>query len=664
MSEQANATGSDHNQLIRATSPYLLQHAANPVHWQVWSSSIFDASRASGKPILLSIGYASCHWCHVMAHESFEDPATATLMNTRFICVKVDREERPDIDHLYMSALHALGEQGGWPLTMFLDASGAPFWGGTYFPPEPRHGRPSFRQVLTAISAAYNNEQREVARISASLSQAVRGSAVGHPPGQLDPTACMRLAEAFVRRCDPVHGGLAGAPKFPNIPIFSLFWRLGVATHRQDLYNAVHDLLRGMSLGGIFDQLAGGFARYSTDELWLVPHFEKMLYDNALALDLLSSAHALSPNSLYAHAAGQTCGWLLREMRVTAADAAAAFAASQDADAAGEEGITYTWTHAEIDAILAERSENFKRAYDVTEAGNWEGRSILHLARPTGEEIEAFAQDRARLLTHRQHRPRPDRDETVLADWNGLAIVALARAAAVFRQTDWLAASRAAYSYIMQTLFTNSAGVAHAARQGRVTAPGLLDDQASMACAALALHEATGDQAYLADARALVQLTDALYAAPDGRFYLTSIATDDLPTAVLGRPFVVTDAATPSGNGMMAEALARLYLLTGEDSYRQRCDRLVDALCGGQAPAQTPSVLAAAFLLANGGTVEVIGDDDQATELLDAARAVLDPTLCIVHRRVPLPAEARVCRANVCGAPVHTVPDLIRSIRS
>ena len=361
------------NRLGEATSPYLIQHRANPVHWQPWDEAALAAARRQDKPILLSIGYAACHWCHVMAHESFEDPAIAAVMNEHFINIKVDREERPDLDQIYQHALALLGQHGGWPLTMFLTPAGEPFWGGTYFPPESRYGRPGLPEVLQSVSRIWREERHKVTSNTAALNEALARLArpeAGAPAGaELRAQTARRLVQAF----DTIHGGLGGAPKFPQAPILDLLWREALASGDQGMRHAVLHTLTNICQGGIYDHLGGGFARYAVDALWLVPHFEKMLYDNAQLLALLSEAWASTRNPLFAARAAETVGWLEREMLVEDA-----FASSLDADSEGEEGKYYVWDAAAIDRLLGAGAAAFRLAYGVTDSGNWEGRTVLN----------------------------------------------------------------------------------------------------------------------------------------------------------------------------------------------------------------------------------------------------------------------------------------------
>jgi uncharacterized protein YyaL (SSP411 family) len=672
------------NLLHRETSPYLLQHADNPVHWRGWGPEALAEARRTNRPIMLSIGYAACHWCHVMAHESFEDPATAAEMNALFVNIKVDREERPDIDHLYMSALHALGEQGGWPLTMFLTPDGDPFWGGTYFPPEPRWGRPSFRQVLHGVAEAFHSQHDAIGRNVAALRGTLAAASAARPGEAIGPDTLGQAADTLLRMTDTVRGGMRGAPKFPNPPIFRFLWQNAFRTGAEAGRDAVFLLLRRMSAGGIYDHLGGGYARYATDAEWLVPHFEKMLYDNGQILDLLALAHAHTPDPLFAARAAETVDWLIRDMTAAERAGRAAFAASEDADIEGVEGKFYVWTAAEIDRLLGADAASFKAAYDVTDAGNWEGHTILQRVTPPGTDAEeaALARARATLLAARAHRIRPGRDDKVLADWNALAITALCRAAMVFGRPDWLVLAVTVFDFLRTELVAPDGRIQHAWRLGRVTAAGLLDDQAGMARAALALFEATGEPGRLAQARDLVEAADRWFADAGGSYFLTASDAADVPFGPEGRPRTPADNATPAGNGVMADVLARLYHLTGEPSWRARADAVLTAFSGLEENlSAAPTLLAAADLLENAATVVVAGPatDPGAAALLAAALAAPDPAICVLRATTPdaVPpghpahgktatdssAAAYLCRAGVCGLPITDAAVLANLLR-
>jgi uncharacterized protein YyaL (SSP411 family) len=668
------------NLLKRETSPYLLQHADNPVHWRPWGKAALDEAKAANKPILVSIGYAACHWCHVMAHESFEDPETAALMNDLFVSIKIDREERPDIDRIYMAALHAMGEQGGWPLTMFATPDGTPFWGGTYFPPEPRWGRPSFRQVLQGVANAFHTGAEAVTQNSRALTDFLARQAtasVGDLPG---PAQLDGVAQAYLRMTDPEQGGLRGAPKFPNPPIFRFLWQNAFRSGDPAGQEALHLMLQRMSQGGIYDHLGGGYARYSTDAEWLVPHFEKMLYDNAQILELLALAHAHKPNPLYAERAAETVGWMLRDMTAQSIDGKTAFAASEDADSEGEEGRFYVWTEADVDAVLGADAAAFKRAYDVTSAGNWEGRTILRRVTPRGtpDEEAALARARDALFQAREKRVRPGWDDKVLADWNGLAIAALARAAAVFGQPAWLARAHEAFAFILANIRADHGGVAHAWRLSRITAAGMLDDQAAMARAALALHAATGDRAYLTEALGLLEAAQKNFADGHGGYFTTAADAADVP---LTRPRTAADDVTPSGNGMMAEVLARLYHLTGDAAWRTVAEGVMRAFSGQPDQlAGMATLLAAADMLEEAASVVVAGtpSDPAAAALIGAALRAPDPAIVVARAEAPdslpegHPAHGKtvglegpvayVCRRVVCGLPVGSPEALAQTL--
>jgi uncharacterized protein len=658
----------DRNRLGDETSPYLIQHRDNPVHWQPWGEAALAAAEAADKPILLSIGYAACHWCHVMARESFENPEIAAAMNRLFVNIKVDREERPDLDQIYQHALALMGEQGGWPLTMFLTPAGEPFWGGTYFPPDARWGRPGFGQVLEAISEAYRVKRDDVAKNVAVLGEALqrlgqpqRGGAILRQ--HLDP-----IAERLLRETDQIHGGIGSAPKFPQCGILELLWRAWKRTNQTAYRDAVIKALDAMCQGGIYDHLGGGFARYSTDARWLAPHFEKMLYDNAELVDLLTLVWQETKSSLYRQRIEETLGWVLREMRAPAGG----FASSLDADSEHEEGKFYVWSEAEIDAVLGNRAPLFKRFYDVTPAGNWEGRTILNRLNspvPAGAETErALAECRQLLLQARAARVRPGWDDKVLADWNGLMIAAMADAGLVFERPDWIEAARAGFAFVRQQMTAPDGRLLHSWRAGRAQHMASVDDYANMARAALALYEAAGDEALLAQARDWVAILDRHYADPIGGGYFFS--ADDTP-ALIARAKTAADSAVPAGNGTLVGVLTRLAMLTGDEAYQRRAEAVVETFSGELARNFFPlaTLLNNAELLAEPVQIVIVGNPDDAefTALRRAAyRASLANRLVMTvspGRELPAdhPAHGKGlvdgrAAAYVCVGPVCSLP--------
>ncbi len=584
------------NRLARETSPYLLQHKINPVDWWPWGPEALAEAKHSGKPILLSIGYAACHWCHVMAHESFEDPQVAAVMNELFVNIKVDREERPDIDQIYMSALHHLGEQGGWPLTMFLTSAGEPVWGGTYFPKTAQYGRPGFVDIMKEIARLFRDEPDRINHNRIGLLAALTAKAA--PAGQVTVgvTELDAAAAAIGQAFDHTNGGLGRAPKFPQCAMLEMLWRAGRRRRDTRFFDLVELTLEHICEGGIYDHLGGGFSRYSVDEKWLVPHFEKMLYDNAQLLELLALGFQRSGRTLFLQRASETADWLAREMTTPEGG----FSASLDADSEGHEGKFYVWTRDQVDAALGrEDGEYFAACYDVTPEGNFEGKNILNrlrflrVPRSSATQSDAALQYdltteeprlaalRYKLLEARAQRVRPGLDDKVLADWNGLMIAALANAGAALRQPPWLASASKAFAFVEQRMARDDR-LGHSWREGKLLFPGLASDHAAMIKAALALHEATGAPDYLARA---IQWQHALgrhYARPDGGYYLTA---DDAEGLII-RPDATIDEATPNPNGVAAQNLVRLASLTGDDHWRRRAD----ALFGGLLPAAAKSL--------------------------------------------------------------------------
>jgi uncharacterized protein YyaL (SSP411 family) len=615
-----SASLSRQNRLAGETSPYLLQHRHNPVDWWPWGTEALAQARKTNKPILLSVGYAACHWCHVMAHESFEDEGTARVMNELFVNIKVDREERPDIDQIYMSALHHLGEHGGWPLTMFLTPNGEPFWGGTYFPKTSRYGKPAFVDLLREVERVFREQPQSVEQNSSALMARLAETAppsgrvvVGRP--ELD-----RAASQIAGLIDPVHGGMRGAPKFPQPMMLEFLWRAGARLHDERYFALIELSLARMCEGGIYDHLGGGFSRYSVDERWLVPHFEKMLYDNALILELLALAHQRSGNLLFSARAAETVAWLAREMTTPEG----AFCASLDADSEGEEGKFYVWSEREIADVLGKEDGAFFAAnYDVTPGGNFEGHNILnrlnHLPRSMENEPRLAAL-REKLLVVREKRVRPGLDDKVLADWNGLMITALANAAGALDAPAFLAMAERALVFIASHM-TRGERLGHSWREGKLLFPGLASDHAAMIAAALALHEASGEQDYLERALSWQGALDRHYANPEtGGYFLTAADAEGLVV----RPSATTDDATPNANALAAKNLVRLSVLTGNHAWREQADRLIEGILAraGDNLFGHLALLNALDLRLRAAEIIVTGHDERADALLAAARNI------------------------------------------
>ncbi len=663
------------NDLKHAASPYLQQHAGNPVHWRQWTPETLAEARADDKPILLSVGYAACHWCHVMAHESFEDQATADVMNALFVNIKVDREERPDVDGLYMAALHALGQRGGWPLTMFLTPDAAPFWGGTYFPKTARYGQPAFVTVLKSVEHAFRTKPDQVAENTRALLSHV--GAEGEETGADFTTADMNeLARQLVRHMDPVNGGMQGAPKFPNPQILEFLWRAadrGVAGCRDQVVRT----LERMSQGGIYDHLGGGYARYSVDERWLVPHFEKMLYDNAQLLELLALAAVETGDPLFAERARETVGWLRREMSTPDG----AFCASLDADSEGQEGKFYVWQADEIAAVLGEDAAVFAAAYDVTPEGNFEDphggatANVLNRLRRAPDDAAAearLASMRERLLAHRAGRVRPGLDDKVLADWNGLMIAALARAGVALGEPGWVDDAARAYAAIMDMMAERDGGrlrLAHSRRGTATVRPAFALDHAAMARAALALAEARGAAAerdYAGEAAALLDALLALHRDPAGG--LLAMAAADAGDVIL-RLKPTTDDAIPNAHPVALDAMLRLAALTGTDRWREAADALLAAMAGAvraNAIGHVGTLNALDFRL-RAAEIVVAGADHAALRDTALAASWLTRTVLDLVEATTLPPDhparaqaaaagsgaAFVCRAGACSLPIH-----------
>ncbi|ODT19646.1 MAG: thioredoxin domain protein [Mesorhizobium sp. SCN 65-12] len=610
------------NMLGEEASPYLQQHSDNPVHWRAWSPAALDEARTLDRPILLSIGYAACHWCHVMAHESFENDAIAAVMNRLFVNIKVDREERPDIDQIYMAALASMGEQGGWPLTMFLTPDGKPFWGGTYFPPQPRYGRPGFVQVLEAVDKAWREKKESLDQSASGLTTHVETRLAGaHGNAALTTDSLDQLAEGIDGMVDRTLGGLRGAPKFPNAPFMQTLWlswlRNGNTDHRDDVLLTLERMLAG----GIYDHVGGGLSRYSTDAEWLVPHFEKMLYDNAQLVRQCNWAYAATSNELFRIRIEETIGWLLREMRVEGG----AFAASLDADSDGEEGLFYTWDRAEIEAALGERSKFFFNHLSLASPHGWEGKPVIH---QTAEQQlgsvsarQALQPIKDRLLEIRERRVRPGRDGKVLTDWNGLMITALAEAGRSLGRKDWIEAAATAFASIVAA--RENGRLAHSMLGAKKLFPALSSDYAAMTNAAIALSEATGEGAYLDHARDFIAGLDRWHADAEGTgYYLTASDSGDVPIRIRGD----VDEAIPSATGQIIEALVRLASLTGDINLQDKALKVAEHAAGRAAhQAYGQAAIVNACALAIEPIKLVIVDTPEASSLIPVANRNPDP---------------------------------------
>jgi len=673
-----NFAGQGRNRLAAETSPYLLQHQDNPVDWWPWGPEALAEAKRSNRPILLSVGYAACHWCHVMAHESFEDEPTAQVMNELFVNIKVDREERPDIDQIYMAALHHLGEHGGWPLTMFLTPDGEPIWGGTYFPKTSRYGKPAFVDVLREIARLFREEPARIERNRTALMERLAAAARPAGTATIGRDELDNAARQLGGLIDPVNGGTRGAPKFPQAALFECLWRAGLRTGDARYFAAIEITLDHICEGGIYDHLGGGFARYSVDERWLVPHFEKMLYDNAQLLELLAIAYRHTGKDLYRRRADETVGWLEREMTTEQG----AFCASLDADSEGEEGKFYVWSYDEVIRQLGiEDGEFFARHYDVTPAGNFEGHNILNRLKPLPRDDTDEARLtalREKLLSVRALRARPGLDDKVLADWNGLMIAALTNAGSMLDEPRWLELASRAFDFVAQSMARGDR-LGHSWRQGKLKFPGLASDYAAMVRAALALHEATGAVSFLDQALQWQQALDRDYInAENGTYYLTAANAEGLVI----RPAATTDEATPNHNAVAAQNLIRLAVLSGDDAWRDKADRLIAAVAPliAENLYMHVAMLNAIDLRLRGAEIVVTGRGAGADALLAAARRLPPIDRIVLHApsaealrdkhpardklNVSREPQAFVCVAETCSLPIRDAAALGSAIEA
>ncbi len=623
------------NRLAREISPYLLQHKHNPVDWYAWGEEALERARREDRPILLSIGYSACHWCHVMERESFEDEATARVMNESFVCIKVDREERPDLDMIYMNAVQIMTGSGGWPLNVFLTPQLKPFYGGTYFPPDERHGMPSFRAVLERVARAYR-EQRDKVDASGEqiLSYVDQMSQVSASHEMLTDDLLLAVLQDFKIRFDERFGGWGASPKFPNAAGIGLLFRIYRRLHSPEALRMAERTLEKMALGGIYDQIGGGFHRYATDSRWLVPHFEKMLYDNALLVPAYLEGFQISGNPLFARIARETLDYVLRDM----SSPEGGFTSAEDADSEGEEGKFYVFTPEEIESVLgADEARAFCALHDVRPGGNWEGKSILNVPRPAeevarelgipAEKLEAIvAEAKPKLLARRAERVRPLRDDKILTSWNGLMISAFARGYQVLGEARYLEAARRAGRFLLGTMRTGEGELLRTFRLGQARLGGCLDDYAFAAAALLDLYESDFDPAWVREARSLMdRALDRFWDKTEGAFFFTPAEQSDL---VL-RSKTGYDGAVPAGNSVAALALLRLKGLTGEESYTDKAVAILRAyrLPMEQMPAAFNALMAALdFYLDGGREVAIVGRGaGDERPFLDAIRRSFTP---------------------------------------
>jgi len=681
------------NRLAGETSPYLLQHAHNPVNWYPWGPEALERARAEDKPIFLSIGYSACHWCHVMERESFEDPRTAAVMNAAFVNIKVDREERPDLDGIYMQAVQAMTGSGGWPMTVFLTPDGTPFYGGTYFPPDDRPHMPSFTRVLGAIDDAWRNRRDDVVQTGTQLREHLSQGTlktVALSQVALDPGVLEAAGRGLSAQHDPEFGGFGGAPKFPQPMAIEFLLRYAQRSGNEAARRIAVHALEHMARGGMYDHLGGGFHRYSTDARWLVPHFEKMLYDNAQLARAYLMGYQATGRAEFRTVAEQIIEYILRDMT----DPSGGFYSTEDADSEGEEGAFYVWRPAEVRDLLGDEDARvFGAFYDVKESGNFEGRaSILHVDEPTAnfaarlgvsepELLRTLDRGRQLLFQARALRQRPARDEKVLASWNGMMLRALAEAARVLGRTDFLQAAVKNADFLLSTLRRPDGAMyrtwkpGHAARLN-----GYLEDQANVADGLVALYEATFDPRWLAAAAALADIILARFADPEnGGFFDTSSDHETL----ISRPKDVFDNATPSGNAVAADVLLRLGLLTGQGEYERAAEgvlRLLREPMSRYPLGCARGLNALDFRLGKPREVAILGEPGaEDTEAL--LRVVFEPFLpnkvvagAAQSNGAAIPlledreqrngkATAYVCEHYVCQAPT-TDPEVLRGLLS
>ncbi len=688
--KSADPQGRRPNRLSHEKSPYLLQHAYNPVDWYPWGEEAFAKAKQEDKPVFLSVGYSTCYWCHVMEKESFENPAIAKLLNDNFVPIKVDREERPDVDAIYMTAVQAMTGRGGWPMSLFLTPEGQPFWGGTYFPPEDRWGQPGFTSVLQSIAQAWRMQRAQILSSSQSLTQAIGQNVHAPSAGQLTASTLDIAVKQFVEQYDPVSGGFGPAPKFPRSHALSFLLRAWYRSRNPEPLKMVETTLDAMARGGMHDQLGGGFHRYSTDAKWLVPHFEKMLYDQALLARSYLEAYQVTGRSEYAEAARGIFEYVLRDMR----DPQGAFYSAEDAGEVGKEGEFYLWTPAQVEQVLGHNKEAalFNRFYDVTPVGNFEhATSILNVPVPTEsfaaqekisvEELhKQLGKSRAKLFAVRSKRARPHRDDKILTDWNGLMIGALAYGARVLDEPRYAQAAMEAANFLLKHLQRESR-LLHRYRDGEASVPAFLDDYAFLSSGLSDLYEATFDAPWLAEAKRLTQeMVRLFWDDKQGGFLFSGQHNERL----IAQHRELYDGAVPSGNSVAALNLLRLGQWTMDKDLQDRAQRLFEAFSGdvAQAPHAVPQFLIALDFRLGPAQEIVIAGDPAAPETRAMLRAVQqrflphavlalhssDRTAGAIEALVPFLKEqgpmqgkttAYVCQNYVCNLPTTDLKKMV-----
>ena len=689
--ENTSTETSEHkytNRLISQSSPYLLQHAHNPVDWYPWGDEAFERAKKEGKPVFLSIGYSTCHWCHVMERESFENEQIARVMNEHFICIKVDREQRPDVDQIYMNAVMMMTGSGGWPLSVFLTPEGKPFYGGTYFPPTDSFGRPGFERILLSIADAWKNRRQELVESAGKLSGFLESSGGSAKKEKLSQEMLKKAFEVFRQTYDTVNGGFGGAPKFPQPTNLSMLLCYNGRTGQEQSLRMVEETLDAMAKGGIYDHIGGGFHRYATDAKWLIPHFEKMLYDQALLSKAYIQAYQISENTKYAEISKEVFDYVLRDMT----DSAGGFYSAEDADSEGEEGTFYVWGPEQTASVLGkDNAEIFNAYYGVTKKGNFEkGRTVLHVSasveklakefNQSGDEIKNILTDsRAKIYEERQKRIRPGRDDKVITAWNGLMISSLAYGGAVLREEKYITAAKRSAEFILSTLCENGRLMRYY-RDGKVVEKAFLDDYAFMTMALLDLYEATFDAKWLFEAKKLAEKMIELFADDaHGGFFLTGKDGEEL----IARTKPSSDGAVPSGNSIAALALLRLGKGTMNQLFTEQGSGTLEAFSQQleESPAYSSAMLTAVnFWL--GPTQEIViagvAEETDTKQMLKLLSSKFLPNAIVllheqgdvnsdIYKIVPFiknqvaidgKATAYVCENYICNRPVNKIADL------